>query len=185
MWQIKKQSACKICKINQGTQRNVLMQSCSYWHYSYGFHKHVLCHWCYETLMLFEKPLPIDYLLSSSYKQECQLIGVDEDEMWTRRELNQFKTYIDGNDLHVLLQILDDNGLRWSNFRNYTPDAPIYQDRTTLCNKFITLRQERIDKVNIKNQKDNEIATVKLLYYEHSYIKILPKEIVDIILSYV
>lgn len=182
MWKVKKQSTCEICKTSMGYKRCLFTEYCSYWHYSYGFNHMILCHWCYETLMLFEKPIPIDYLLSSSYKQECE--SLDVDEMWTKIELHKIKHYIDHNVLHVLLQIVNDYGLRWSNFRNYTPDNSTYQERTTLCDEFINFRQEMIDKFNIKNQKSNAIATVKLLHYENSYFKYLPMEIIDIILSY-
>lgn len=185
MWQVKKQSQCNICKTNHGVERNLFIESCSYWHYSYGFSKHILCHWCYETLMLFEKPIPIDDLLSLSYKNDCEKLAISDKEMWTSIELNKIKTYIDNdNVLHVLLQITNDNGLRWSNYRNYTPDIPIYKKRTTLCNRFIALRQQMIDTVNIRNRKCNVIATVKILHYERSYMKLLPIEVIEIILSY-
>lgn len=94
------------------------------------------------------------------------------------------KTYISDDVLHVLLQIINDNGLRWSNFRNYEPHVPVYQQRTALCNKFIMLRQDIIDKAMVNNQKANEMAIFKLLRYERSYVKFLPNEIVNLVCSY-
>ena len=181
MWQAKKLLPCKICKIMDGYERILFVDSCSYWHYSYGFNNYVLCHWCYETLVLFEKPLPIYTLVSPDYVKESQ--DMREEKRWTRVELERIETYISDHDLHVLLQIIDDHGLRWSNFRNYEPHVPVYQQRTALCNTFIALRQDRIDKAMVNNQKLNEIATFKLLKHERSYVKFLPNEIINLVCS--
>lgn len=69
-----------------GSDRTIFLELCSHWHYSYGFNNYVLCHWCYETLVLFERTIPIDLLVSDKYVKEWEEIDMFEEKPWTRTE---------------------------------------------------------------------------------------------------
>jgi len=182
VWHPKVLQLCQICKEYLGRKHNLVIEYEYFYDYFFDTNYYYICYYCYKTMENDFDDIYMNYIERFHYNKG------DEDNPdyhdYCKRYIG--KSFIKEEYIKVLTRyIKNNNGLIVNNDGKHIPDSDLVKDRLMKANEFIKNRQILIDNINYYTKYNNNIAIFKLLQFdENSYVKYLPKDIINHILTF-